>query len=60
MNFHVTGKEEPRIIDWSKVHSWRNVPYPENVAVMTQEEKLAQEVVDAKENEENNLTEFFF
>ena len=57
MNVHVTGEEEPRSIDWSQVHNWRNVPYPENVVMMTQDEELAQEVVDAKEKEIKNLIE---
>ena len=51
------GEEEPKGIDWSQVHNWRNVPYPENVVMMTQDEELAQEVVDAKEKEINNLIE---
>ena len=57
VNVHVMGEEEPRSIDWSQVHNWRNVPYPENVVMMTQDEELAQEVVDAKEKEINNLIE---
>ena len=57
MNVHVTGEEEPRSIDWSQVHNWRNVPYPENVVMMTQDEELTQEVVDAKEKEIKDLIE---
>ena len=57
VNVHVTGEEEPRSIDWSQVHNWRNVPYPENVVMMTQNKELAQEVVDAKEKEINILIE---
>ena len=56
VNVHVTGEEEPKSIDWSQVNNWRNVPYPENVVMMTQDEELAQEVVDGKEKE-NNLIE---
>ena len=57
MNVHVTGEKELRSIDWSQVHNWRNVPYPENVVIMTPDEELAREVVDAKEKEINNLIE---
>ena len=57
VNVHVMGEEEPRSIDRSQVHNWRNVPYPENVVMMTQVEELAQEVVDAKEKEIKNLIE---
>ena len=57
VNVHVTGEEEPRSIDWRQVHNWRNVPYPENVVMMTQDKELAQEVVDAKEKEINDLIE---
>ena len=42
-------EEKPKSIDWIQVHNWRNVPYPENVIMITQDEELAQEVVDAKE-----------
>ena len=45
VNVHVMGEEEARSIDRSQVHNWRNVPYPENVVMMTQDEELAQEVV---------------
>ena len=57
VNVHVMGEEEPRSIDWSQVHNWRNVLYPENVVMMTQDEELAQVVVDAKEKEIKNLIE---
>ena len=51
------GEEEPRSIDWSQVHNWKNVPYPEDVVMMTQDEQLAQGVVDAKEKKINDLIE---
>ena len=60
VNVHVTGEEEPRSTDWSQVHNWRNVPYPENVVMKIQDEELAQEVVDAKEQEIKNLTDNVF
>ena len=54
---HVTGEVKPKSIDWSQVYNWRNIPYPENVVTMTQDEELAQKMVDAKEKEINNLIE---
>ena len=49
VNVYVMAEEEPRSIDWGQVHKWRDVSYPENVVMMTQDEELAQEVVDTKE-----------
>ena len=55
VNVHVMGEEEPRNIDWSQAHNWRNVPHSENVVMMTQGEELAQEVADAKKTFQDNF-----
>ena len=49
--------EDPCCIDWNDVEEWQDLPYPEQVMLLTKEEELSQEVVDAKERELRKLEE---
>ena len=55
INVHVTGEEEPICVNWDDVELWNELPYPENVILLTRDGEFAQEVVDAKDREINNL-----
>lgn len=55
LNVHVTGAELPMCVNWDDVESWSNLPCPENVVLMSCDEEMSQEVVDAKQVELTNL-----
>ena len=56
INVHVTGEEDPICVNWDDVELWSELPYPDEVILLTKDGELAQEIVDAKEKEINNLT----
>ena len=55
INVHVTGEEEPISVNWDDVELWNELPYPEDVILLTRDGEYTQEVVDAKDREINNL-----
>ena len=57
LNVHVVGDEKPQCIDWSRVESWRNALHTEQVALLSEHDKLSQEIIHAKEKEIENLVE---
>ena len=56
INIHLDGDEEPICVNWDDVESWSELPYPEEAVFLTKVDELAQEVVDAKKKEIDNLT----
>ena len=58
LNIHVDGEESPSSVNWDDVIEWREIADTEVLVVMlTRDEELSQEVVDAKEKEVVNLIE---
>ena len=54
---NLKNEEEPDSVNWDNVSEWKEVPYPANVLLLTNEEEYAQEVVDARNRELEKLTE---
>ena len=54
-NIDVVGEDDPICVNWSNVELWNELPFPEEVVLMTKVDELSQEVVDAKEKEISNL-----
>lgn len=48
MNVHVEEKES-LCINWDSVKEWDELLYPENAALLTVDQKMSQNVVDARE-----------
>ena len=48
INVHIVGEEEPRYVDWDKIEHWNELPYPDSTVLLTGDQELSQEVVDAK------------
>ena len=58
LNVHVDGEESPSSVNWDDVTEWREIADTEALVVMlTRDEELSQEVVDAMEKEVVNLIE---
>merc|ERR1712121_25951 len=55
INVHVSDEEEPIAVNWDDVELWSELPYPEEVILLTADGNLAQEVIDAKGKEIENL-----
>ena len=55
INVHVSDEEEPISVNWDDVELWSELPYPEEVILLTADGNLAQEVIDAKGKEIENL-----
>ena len=51
------GDEKPRSVDWKQVSYWEMVICPESVLLVTDQEQMSQEIVDAKEKEFKNIIE---
>ena len=58
LNVHVSGEDTPTSVNWDDVVEWREIADTEQLVVLlTRDEELSQEVVDAKEKEIVNLIE---
>ena len=58
LNVHVDGEDTPSSVNWDDVTDWREIADTEQLLVMlTKDDELSQEVVDAKEKEILNLIE---
>ena len=44
-------------MDWKQVSCWEKVVCPESVLLVTDQEQMTQEIVDAKEKELKNMIE---
>ena len=56
LNIHVTGEDLPRSIAWKEVIAWKPIAKSnEAVMILNSDEELAQEVIDAKLKEVENL-----
>jgi transposase InsO family protein len=55
INVHITGDPDPSCINWDLVDQWKTLPDPENPVLLTGDQALSQEVVDAKAKEIDNL-----
>ena len=51
------GDEKPSSVDWKRVSYWEKVVCPESVLLVTDQEQMSQEIVDAKEKELKNMIE---
>ena len=51
LNVHVDGQNEPSSVNWDHVSTWSELPFPEQVLVLTKTQEVSQEVVDAKNKE---------
>ena len=51
------GDEKPSSVDWKQVSYWEKVVCPESVLLVTDQEQMSQEIVDAKEKELKNMIE---
>ena len=57
VNVHNDGEDAPISVNWDDVEEWSELPAPENTVLLTADQEMSQEVVDAKENELKNLIE---
>lgn len=55
LNVHVDGQDEPSCVNWENVDSWCEVPYPEQALILTKDQAVSQDIVDAKKIELENL-----
>ena len=51
------GDEKPSSVDWKQVSYWEKVVCPESVLLVTDQEQMSQEIVNAKEKELKNMIE---
>ena len=51
LNVHVDGQDEPMCVNWDHVSAWSELPFPEQVLVLSKDQEVSQEVVDAKNKE---------
>ena len=51
------GDEKPSSVDWKQVSYWEKVVCPESVLLVTDQDQMSQDIVDAKEKELKNMTE---
>ena len=51
LNVHVDGQDEPICVNWDHVNAWSELPYPEQALILTKDQEVSQEVVDAKKLE---------
>ena len=56
INVHVQGEDDPICVNWDDVELWSELPYPEEAIFLTKDEELAQEIVDAKGIEMDELS----
>ena len=52
-NMNVVGEDDPICVNWSNVVSWSELPFPEEVVLLTKVDEFAQDVIDAKEEISN-------
>ena len=57
VNIQEIGKEEPGSINWREVAWWKEIEESENVVLLSAAQELQQDVLEAKEEEINNLKE---
>ena len=57
VNVHNDAEDAPMSVNWDDVEEWSELPAPENTVLLTADQEMSQEVVDAKENELKNLIE---
>ena len=57
LNVHVDGQDDPICVNWDHVSEWCELPYPEQALLLTKDQEMSQEVVDAKNAEFNNMIE---
>ena len=57
LNILLEGDEKPSSVDWKQVSYWKKVVCPESVLLVTDQEQMSQEIVDAKEKELKNMIE---
>ena len=55
LNVHVDGHDEPICVNWDNVDEWCELPFPEQALLLTKDQEMSQEVVDAKEAELHNM-----
>ena len=55
LNVLVDGQDAPICVNWDHVVSWSELPYPEQALILTRDQEVAQEVVDAKNVELENM-----
>ena len=55
VNVHVMGKDEPSSVNWNDILWWREQNKSENILVLNSVEEYNQDIIDAKENELQNL-----
>ena len=51
LNVHVDGQDEPICVNWDDVSAWSELPYPEQALILTKDQEVSQDVVDAKNEE---------
>ena len=49
INVHVEGEVDPISVNWDDVQEWSELPSPENSVLLTSDQEMSQEIVDAKE-----------
>ena len=57
LNVHVDGQDEPICVNWDHISEWCELPYPEQALILTKDQEMLQEVVDAKTAELKNMTD---
>ena len=55
LNVHVDGQDDPICVNWDHVSEWCELPYPEQALLLTKDQEMSQDVVDAKNVEVNNM-----
>ena len=55
INVHVDGEEDPICVNWDHVDEWSELPYPEQALILTKDQAVSQEVLDAKNREFDNM-----
>ena len=55
LNVLVDGQDAPICVNWDHVIAWSELPYPEHALILTKDQEVSQEVVDAKDVELGNM-----
>ena len=57
INVHVDGEEKPISVNWDDVQEWSELSECENTVLLTSDQEMSQDVVDAKDEELESLEE---
>jgi hypothetical protein len=57
VNIHVDGDDDPSSVNWDDVSNWKELKPSDQLVLLSSDDEMSQQVIDAKEREINNLME---